>query len=162
MTRLRQQMLDELQRRNYAPGTTRLYIEAIEDFARYFGRSLDGLGPEHIRQYQAHLFRDRKLSAATVESRTAALRFLFVKTAFWLRTPTVRAYWIKLCAARHRLRLTRRELAGWPLPPAVKSPSALLCSGDGRRTHRRTRCNTAHRHRIHPCTDSAWVPRPPQ
>ena len=84
MTRLRQQMLDELQRRNYAPGTIRLYIQAIEEFARYFGRSPYGLGPEHIRQYQAHLFRDRKLSAGTVESRTAALRFLFVKT---LRRP---------------------------------------------------------------------------
>ena len=84
MTRLRQLMLDELQRRNYAPRTIRLYMEAIEDFARYFGRSPHLLGPEHIRQYQAHLFRDRKLAAATVECRTAALRFLYVKT---LRRP---------------------------------------------------------------------------
>jgi site-specific recombinase XerD len=73
-------MLDELQRRNYSPNTIRTYIHAIEDFARYFGRSPYRLGPEHIRQYQVHLFRDRKLSAGTVEGRTAALRFLFVKT----------------------------------------------------------------------------------
>ena len=50
----------------------------------YFGRSPHLLGPEHIRQYQAHLFRDRKLAAATVECRTSALRFLYVKT---LRRP---------------------------------------------------------------------------
>jgi integrase len=39
---------------------------------------------EHIRQYQAYLFRERKLSAGTIEGRTGALRFLFVKT---LRRP---------------------------------------------------------------------------
>ena len=80
MTRLRQMMLDELQRRNYSPNTVRTYIHAIEDFARYFGRSPYRLGPEDIRQYQVHLFRERKLSAGTVEGRTAALRFFFLKT----------------------------------------------------------------------------------
>jgi hypothetical protein len=73
-------MLDELQRRNYAASTIHNYIHAVEDFARYFGRSPYRLGPDHIRQYQAHLFRDRKLAANTVQVRTAALRFLFVKT----------------------------------------------------------------------------------
>jgi site-specific recombinase XerD len=77
-------MLDKLQRRNYAQSTVRTYVKAIEDFARYFGKSPERLGPEHIRQYQVHLFRDRKLAAGTVEGRGAALRFLFVKT---LRRP---------------------------------------------------------------------------
>ena len=77
-------MLDELQRRNYAQNTVRAYIHAIEDFVRYFHRSPDRLGPEHIREYQVHLFRDCKLSPGTIEGRTAALRFLFVKT---LRRP---------------------------------------------------------------------------
>ncbi len=84
MTRLRKLMLDELQRRNYAQNTVRSYIKAVEDFARYFGKPPERLGPEHIRQYQVHLFRDRKLAASTVEGRAAALRFLFVKT---LRRP---------------------------------------------------------------------------
>ena len=51
-------MLDELQRRNYAQNTVRSYIHAIEDFARYFHRSPDRLGPKHIREYQVHLFRE--------------------------------------------------------------------------------------------------------
>jgi hypothetical protein len=42
-------MLDELQRRNYAQNTVRAYIHAIEDFAKYFHRSPDRLGPEPIR-----------------------------------------------------------------------------------------------------------------
>src|SRR5207245_10885417 len=40
--------------------------------------------PAHIREYHVHLFRDCTLSAGTIEGRTAALRFLFVKT---LRRP---------------------------------------------------------------------------
>ena len=84
MTHLRQLMLDELQRRNYSQSTTRCYLHAVEDFARYFHRSPERLGPEHIRQYQAYLFRERKLSPGTIEGRTAALRFLFIKT---LRRP---------------------------------------------------------------------------
>lgn len=84
MTRLRKLMLDELQRRNYAQNTVRVYVHAIEQFAAYFKRPPDQLGPEHIRQYQAHLFRDRKLAPGTVEQCGAALRFFFVKT---LRRP---------------------------------------------------------------------------
>jgi integrase/recombinase XerD len=84
VTHLRQLMLDELQRRNYSQSTVRSYIFAVEDFAKYFHRSPERLGPEHIRQYQAYLFRERKLSPGTIEGRTAALRFLFIKT---LRRP---------------------------------------------------------------------------
>jgi integrase/recombinase XerD len=84
VTRLRKMMLDELQRRNYAQNTVRTYISAVEEFAAYFRKRPDQLGPEHIRAYQVHLFRDRKLSPGTVEQRGAALRFFFVKT---LRRP---------------------------------------------------------------------------
>jgi integrase/recombinase XerD len=80
VTRLRQRMLDELQRRNYSPHTVRSYLHAVEAFARYFHRSPDQLGPDHIREYQIHLFRDCKLSPRIIEGQTAALRFLFVKT----------------------------------------------------------------------------------
>ena len=52
MTHLRKMMLEELERRNYAQSTTHLYLQTIEDFARYFKRPPDQLGPEHIRQYQ--------------------------------------------------------------------------------------------------------------
>ena len=73
-------MLEELQRRNYSQSTTTTYIRTVEDFARYFKRRPDELGPEHIREYQAQLFSKRKLAPNTVTQRLAALRFFFVKT----------------------------------------------------------------------------------
>ena len=73
MTQLRRMMLDELQRRNYAQNTLRSYIHAVEEFAAYFRKRPDQLGPEHIRTYQAHLFKERKLAAGTVEQQGAAL-----------------------------------------------------------------------------------------
>ena len=66
VTHLRKMMLEELQRRNYSKCTVRHYIHAVEDFARYFQRPPDRLGPRHIRQYQAHLISERKLTANTV------------------------------------------------------------------------------------------------
>ena len=56
MTHLRQIMLEELRRRNYAESTIHAYIHTVEHFSRHFHRSPDQLGPEHIRQYQAALF----------------------------------------------------------------------------------------------------------
>ena len=77
MTRLRKMILEELQRRNCSESTAHSFIRAVEDFARYFNRPPDQLPPEQIREYQAHLFRDRKLAANTVIQRLGALRFFF-------------------------------------------------------------------------------------
>ena len=80
MTHLRKMMLEEPQRRNYSQKTTKGYLHTVWEFAKYFHRSPDQLGPEQIREFQAHLFSVRKLSGNSVAQRTAALRFLFVKT----------------------------------------------------------------------------------
>src|ERR1700745_4124530 len=80
MTHLRKMMLEELERRNYAQTTIECYIQAIEDFARHFHRPPDQLTPEHVREYQAYLFRERKLAASTVTQRLAALRFFYTQT----------------------------------------------------------------------------------
>jgi site-specific recombinase XerD len=73
-------MLEELQRRNLSQITIRIYLRAVEEFAQYFKMSPDRLRPEHIRQYQAHLFTDRKLDAISVAQQLSALRFFFLKT----------------------------------------------------------------------------------
>ncbi len=80
MTRLRRMMLEELERRNYTASTARAYIRAVEEFARYFQRPPKQLAAEHIRKYQAALFRDRRLADNTVKQRLTALRFFYTKT----------------------------------------------------------------------------------
>jgi integrase/recombinase XerD len=73
-------MLEELQRRNYSALTTRKYLQVVSDFAKYFGKSPDRLGPNELRTYQAYLLRDRKLAPGSVVNQVAALRFFFMKT----------------------------------------------------------------------------------
>jgi integrase/recombinase XerD len=73
-------MLEEIERRNFSSNTKECYIRAVEEFAQYFNRPPDQLGPEHIREFQAHLFTKRRLAPNTVNQRLAALRFFFVKT----------------------------------------------------------------------------------
>lgn len=80
MTHLRKAMLEELQRRNMSKITTRIYLRAVEEFAQYFKTPPDRLSLEHVRQYQAHLFTDRKLGAISVGQHLSALRFFFLKT----------------------------------------------------------------------------------
>jgi len=75
MTQLRQKMLEELQRRDYSHRTAKTYIRIVRDFAAYFHRSPDKLGPEHIRRYQAYLFQSKKLSTASVKAERSRRRF---------------------------------------------------------------------------------------
>ena len=80
MTHLRKMMLEDLQRRNYAETTINSYIRIVEDFSQRFHRPPDRLGPQHIREYQAELFKKRKMAPSTVTVYLAALRFFYTKT----------------------------------------------------------------------------------
>ena len=79
MTKLRKQMLEELQRRNYSAATARGYILAVKQFAEHFGKPPDQLGAAHLRSYQLYLLQEKKLAPGTVEARMSALRFFFKK-----------------------------------------------------------------------------------
>jgi integrase/recombinase XerD len=80
VTHLRQTMLEELQRRNFAATTITTYLTAVEQFARHFKCRPDRLNHTHLRSYQAYLLRERKLTPRSVRLHVAALRFFFVRT----------------------------------------------------------------------------------
>jgi integrase/recombinase XerD len=80
VTPLRQRMLEDLQIRHYSPTTIRLYLHSVAEFARYFHKPPDQLGPEHIRQYQLFLIKDKQASQSTCIQLVCALRFLYTHT----------------------------------------------------------------------------------
>ena len=111
MTQLRERMLEELQRRNYSPATSRGYILAVEQFAKYFGKSPALMGAEEVRRFQLYLLKEKKLAASTVEMRTSALRFLYKKV----------------------LRRADLELDDLPLPKSARKLSTILGPSEVRR-----------------------------
>jgi site-specific recombinase XerD len=102
-------MLEELQRRNYSEITTRKYLRVVREFAKYFGKSPDKLGPNELRTYQAYRLKERKLTPGSVINQVAALRFFFVKT---LRRHQFREF-LPYPRDQHRLPtvLSREEVA---------------------------------------------------
>jgi integrase/recombinase XerD len=80
MTRLRQRMRDDMQVRNFSPNTQRSYIMHVSQFARYFNKPPDILGPEEIRAYQVYLAAEKKLSPNSIIIAAAAMRFLYKVT----------------------------------------------------------------------------------
>ena len=80
MTPLRQRMLEDLQIRHYSPTTIRIYLHCLTEFARHFHQSPDQLGPEHIREYQLFLVKEKQVSRPTYIQIVCALRFFYTHT----------------------------------------------------------------------------------
>jgi integrase/recombinase XerD len=80
VTPLRQRMLEDLQIRNYSPTTVRIYLHSVAEFAHYFRKPPDQLGPEHIRQYQLFLMKEKQVSLPSYIQMVCALRFFFTHT----------------------------------------------------------------------------------
>jgi site-specific recombinase XerD len=73
-------MTQDLRIRNYSDSTMTVYLDRVERFARFFGKSPARLGPEDIRAYQVHLVEERKVSWAMLNQTVCALRFLYRTT----------------------------------------------------------------------------------
>jgi integrase/recombinase XerD len=80
MNALRQRMIEDMQIRNFTPGTQYAYVHAVAAFSRHFGRSPDLLGPEEIRTYQAHMVREKKTGYGVLNTAVSALRFFYRTT----------------------------------------------------------------------------------
>ena len=80
MSPLRQQMAEDMRRRNFSTETQRAYIHYIFEYTKYFGVSPDQLGPEAIREYQVHLTDERRMSPESVNTFTSAAKFLYLHT----------------------------------------------------------------------------------
>lgn len=76
-TPLRQKMTDDMTVRGKSVGTIQQYISACARYAAYFHKSPERLGIDHIKTYQLHLVRDKKVAWSTLNIAVCALRFLY-------------------------------------------------------------------------------------
>ena len=77
MTPLRQRMIDDLCRYNYAPRTQQAYVAQIARLARHFSASPDQLTRQQVQQYQDLLTSKR---VSWLPQAVAAMQFLYNKT----------------------------------------------------------------------------------
>ena len=61
MTPLRKRMIRELGLHRKAPSTIKQYVKAVEDLAKYYGRSPDRIAKEEIRDFLHYLIVDKKV-----------------------------------------------------------------------------------------------------
>src|SRR5258708_33571962 len=74
MTPLRQHMLEDMQLRNFSPHTQDSYLLQVTQFARYFAKSPELLGPDQIRAYQLYLATEKKLAPRSLHLPARPLR----------------------------------------------------------------------------------------
>jgi len=78
VTVLRQRFIEDMQIRNFAPGTQKAYVAAAVAYAKHYWRSPAVLGSEHVRSYLVYLTKCETISAAKMAN--ASLRFLYRTT----------------------------------------------------------------------------------
>ena len=77
MTKLREQMTNEMVLRGLAPNTQRTYLQAVTLLARHYGRSPDCLSKREVKAYLLSLHQDTNRSTSTCNVAAAAMRFLY-------------------------------------------------------------------------------------
>ncbi len=80
MMPLRQRMCEDMQLRGFAPRTQSVYVQAILQFARYYGKSPEHITEEEVRRYFVYLINERRVSPSTVTTAMCALKFLYDRT----------------------------------------------------------------------------------
>jgi integrase/recombinase XerD len=80
MTKLRERMIGDMKLRSFADTTIQTYTRIVGDFACYFHRSPERLGPEDVRQYLLHAIEVKKLAWTTYQVYRAALKFIYTRT----------------------------------------------------------------------------------
>lgn len=86
MGKLRDQMLEDLQLRDYARGTCKAYLDCARAFVAYHRKPPQQMGELEVRQFLMFLVETKKYGPARRKMFVAAIRFLYAVT---LRRPEV-------------------------------------------------------------------------
>jgi integrase/recombinase XerD len=77
MSKLRQQLIQELTLRGCSPRTQEAYVSGVYQLAKYYRRSPDQISDQEVRAYLLYLAQTRKLAASSRNQATSALRFFY-------------------------------------------------------------------------------------
>lgn len=80
MKPLRQKVINDMERRRFAPNTQEAYVSAVAGLAKHYNQSPDLLDKEKIQAYLLHLMDERKLSWGTCNVVVSGLRFFYTQT----------------------------------------------------------------------------------
>jgi integrase/recombinase XerD len=123
MTPLRQRMIEDMQLRGLSPLTQRAYLQAVKQFAQYYGKSPDHITDEELRQYFLYLYNHKHVARSTATVALCAIKFLFEHT---LRQP-----WPTLDLLRprptHKLPIVLSIDEVWRILVQLRLPSYRAC-----------------------------------
>ncbi len=80
MSKLRQQMSQDMVIRGLAPKTQQAYTDAVASLAKYYKRSPDCITEQEVQQYIFYLIKERGLAWSSVNVATNGMRFFFHAT----------------------------------------------------------------------------------
>ena len=80
MTELRRRMIADMKLHGFAPGTQKVYVNAVSRLAGYFRRSPDQLSEQELRDYFTYLVETKKVPSSTLRTQIFGVKFLFDKT----------------------------------------------------------------------------------
>lgn len=61
MSKLREQMLADLQLKGITPRTQKQYLREVRNYAKHFGKSPEELGENELREYLLYLMKEKNL-----------------------------------------------------------------------------------------------------
>ena len=117
MSKLRQQLIEELILRGCSERTQEAYVHQVYHLAKFFGQSPDRLSNQQVREYLVHLARERQLAASSINQAVNAFRFLYERVLHR-----------ELEALRQALPFTRKEVRR-PQVYAAAELEALFTTG---------------------------------
>jgi len=79
MGQLKEQMLMEMELRNFSPKTVKAYLWHMVSYTKLFGKSPAEMGDVEIRQYLYYLLKDRQVSWSNINIAYSSLKFFYTR-----------------------------------------------------------------------------------
>jgi len=80
MTKLRQRMMTDMKLHGLAPGTQKVYLNAVRRLAGHYRRSPDQLSEQQLHEYFTYLVEQKRVPSSTLRTEIFGVKFLFDKT----------------------------------------------------------------------------------